>query len=195
MITTKLHWNYFLAIESDLINLTRFIEFNNDNLKTYSIELAHILLSASSEIDAILKQICYLIDKNKTANNINEYQEIIKANLPEFTNEKIRINRYGIEFTPWEKWNEGLNPTWWKSHNNVKHQRNEYFNQANLENTLGAVGALLITVTYYYQIVFENQYKEKKIIIDLNKTTELLKPQTNLLKLRSKYYHHPVYLY
>lgn len=189
------HWNYFLAIESDLINVARFIEFNDDNLQTYSIELAHILLSASSETDVILKQICNLIDEGKPANNINDYREVIKPNLTEFINEKIYINRYGLEFIPWENWNNNLNPNWWKSHNNVKHQRNEYFNQANLQNTLNAVGALLITVTYYYQIAFDIQNKDKKVNIDLNKTTELLKPKSQLLRLTSKYYRHPVYIY
>jgi hypothetical protein len=50
-----IHWNYFLAIESDLENLSRYIEFIDTNFKTYSIELAHLLLASSSEIDVVLK--------------------------------------------------------------------------------------------------------------------------------------------
>lgn len=58
--TTMLHWNYFLAIEKDLENLSRYIEFDESNLKTYSIELTHILFSASSEVDVVMKQLCCL---------------------------------------------------------------------------------------------------------------------------------------
>ncbi len=76
--TPKHHWNYFLAIEKDLEHLSRYIEFAKDNLGTYSIELTHILLSASSEIDVIMKQLCTLINPSKTTNNINDYKEIIK---------------------------------------------------------------------------------------------------------------------
>lgn len=144
---SKLHWNYFLAIESDLIKAARFIEFCEDNLYVYSIELAHILLSASSEVDVLLREICRL--KKIKADNINDYRLAFQEHLSEFINEPIFISRYGLEFTPWENWNEDDNPDWWRSHNKVKHGRNQYFELANLQNTLNAVGALLITVTYY----------------------------------------------
>ena len=37
-----LHWNYYLALESDLEKVARYIEFTQDNFGAYSIELAHI---------------------------------------------------------------------------------------------------------------------------------------------------------
>ncbi|GEM_PF-733291 len=45
---TLTHWNYYLAIESDLENLTRYIEFHPDNFATYSIENAKLLMTATS---------------------------------------------------------------------------------------------------------------------------------------------------
>ena len=45
------HWNYYIALEQDLSKVSRFIEFSEDNFETYSIELAHLLLAASSEVD------------------------------------------------------------------------------------------------------------------------------------------------
>lgn len=189
---SKLHWNYFLAIETDLIKTARFIEFCEENLATYSIELAHILLSASSEVDVLLREICNL--KGVKANNINDYKLFIQQNIPEFIDEPIYLNRYGLEFMPFENWKNDNNPDWWSSHNKVKHERNQYFELANLQNALNSVGALLICVTYYYQIIFNEKYGAKKAI-DLNKTTEWLKPFPSLFKLRKEYYHHPVYLY
>jgi len=38
------HWNYFLAIESDLEAVSRYIEPCKANFKTYSIEQARILV-------------------------------------------------------------------------------------------------------------------------------------------------------
>ena len=52
------HWNYFIALEQDLIKVSRFIEFSQENFNTYSIELAHLLLATSSEIDVVLKALC-----------------------------------------------------------------------------------------------------------------------------------------
>jgi hypothetical protein len=92
--TPKHHWNYFLALEKDLENISRYIEFTEDNLKTYSIELTHILLSASSEIDVIMKELCCLIDSNAPRNNINDYKIIIQGNLQSFIEEEISIDRF-----------------------------------------------------------------------------------------------------
>ena len=152
--TPKHHWNYFLAIEKDVENLSRYIEFSESNLSTYSIELTHILLSSSSEVDVIMKQLCALIAPRKKTTNIDNYRTVIKSHLESMINEEISINRYGLKFTPWVNWNETINPDWWRSYNNVKHQRNNHFNEANLQHTLNAVGALLITVVYYYKIRF-----------------------------------------
>src|SRR5947208_1619957 len=115
--TPKHHWNYFLALEFDLEKISRYIEF------AYSIELTRILLSASSEIDVIMKQLCTLIDSFKNYNNINDYRILIQNNLPEIINEEISINRFELLFKPWESWSGEKNPDWWKSYNNVKHQR------------------------------------------------------------------------
>lgn len=54
----KLHWNYFLALEQDMDVVARYIEFTHANLNVYSIELAHLLFAASSEVDVIAKLLC-----------------------------------------------------------------------------------------------------------------------------------------
>ena len=47
------HWNYFLAFDSDAEKLSRYIEFTSDNFGTYSIELVRLLLSVASEVDVV----------------------------------------------------------------------------------------------------------------------------------------------
>jgi len=132
-ITPKHHWNYFLAIEKDLEAISRYIEFSEANLNTYSIELTHILLSASSEIDVIMKQLCTLIDPEKKTNNIDDYKSVIQSHLSSFIVEEITIDRYGLIAKPWESWKGTENPIWWRGYNNVKHQRNTHFKEANRE--------------------------------------------------------------
>jgi hypothetical protein len=156
---TRLHWNYFLALEKDLEAVSRYIEFCPDNLKTYSIELAHLLLSAASEVDTLAKCICGILDPNAKPENINQYRSIIKAteeseaygekNPIEAEDLKHRLSalkvyvpRYSLEFVPWESWAKDKNPDWWHSYNNVKHERNRYFNEATLGNALQALAAL-----------------------------------------------------
>lgn len=186
LISPKHHWNYFLALMNDLEKLSRYIEFSDTNMKTYSIELTHILLSASSEVDVVMKQLCSLINPNKTANNINAYRDIIKADVLDFINEEIYINRYGLSFKPWDSWNGESNPDWWKSHNNVKHQRDKHFNEANLENTIKAVGALLIAVVYYYSYALSDRYDEVKSVKD---TIYDLSLESSFIKMDENYYY------
>ena len=52
----KLHWNYFLALENDLAKTSRYIEFHEDNLQVFSIELAYLLFAAAPEVDVILTE-------------------------------------------------------------------------------------------------------------------------------------------
>lgn len=172
---TANHWNYFLAIEEDLEKLTRYIEFTPVNYDTYSIELAHLLLTSSSEIDVLLKQICFLLNPKIKANNIDDYREKLKINLQSyifdgFIQEKFFIPRYNLEFIPWTSWENAKNPEWWQSYNNVKHHRNSSFSEANLKNAINAVGALLIVEVYYYWISNQNEQIKNFKIIDAENT-------------------------
>jgi hypothetical protein len=181
-----IHWNYFLALERDLETTSRYIEFIEANFKTYSIELAHLLLASSSEIDVVIKSLCALIAPGEKRENIDDYRNIIKSHLPEFIDESIFINRYGISLKPWDNWLGEVNPNWWRSYNKVKHERDIYFDQANLENVIRSMGALLITNYHFYKKQFENEQGvtfEPKVVIDK------LQLKSEFIKLNSSYYY------
>ncbi len=183
--TPRIHWNYYLAIERDLEMISRYIEFTNDNLDVYSIALTHTLLSASSEVDVIMKLFCAFIAPGQKAENINHYQSIVLANISAFSNEQIIIPRYGLQTKPWDNWQNGQNPAWWGSYNNVKHQRDLYYREANLKNTINAVGALLLTVVYYYQAAFSAQAGHP---VPFKETTNNLIPESTFVKIDADYY-------
>lgn len=185
--TPKHHWNYFMALERDLENLGRYIEFSQSNMGSYSIELTHILLSASSEVDVIMKQICALLDPSQNTNSINDYRGMIQSSFSAIINEEVSIDRFGITFKPWENWNGNQNPDWWKSYNRVKHERNNYFTEANLQNTINAVGGLLLCVTHYYKLAFSSEARHD---VDYKETTRQLKPDPTFLRINSDYYYH-----
>ena len=155
--TDKLnHWNYFLALESDIEKLSRYIEFTEDNFEAYSIELVRLLLSTASEVDVIAKLLCKKEKPDKNPENMDQYRKILNPNLPKIKNIMIQIPRYGLNFTPWENWNFDKNPKWWKEHNDVKHKRNLYFQKACLKNTLNSISGLFCLLLYYYKDEAEN---------------------------------------
>ena len=181
-----LHWNYFLALEKNLEMVSRFVEFDKNNEKTYSIELAHLLLASSSEVDVVAKGICSILDSAKRPRTIDGYRAIIVHSLPDFCAEQAFIPRYGLDFTPWERWPKDLNPLWWQSYNNVKHQRNDHFQEANLKNVLNSMGGLLIMIFYFYKLKFS---EADPITFRLkSEVVSKLQPESNFMRLSEDYY-------
>jgi hypothetical protein len=148
---SPIHWNYFLAIEEDLSKVARFVEFSTENLSTYSIEIAHILLAAASEVDVIAKMLCKKINPDSPSSRIDEYRNEIRPHYTHIEKMPVLIRRYGLTFTPWLNWQEDKSPNWWKEYNNIKHERNSHFPEANLQNALNAMGGLFILLLYLYK--------------------------------------------
>lgn len=55
---SKMHWNYYLALEHDMEVVSRYVEFCEPNFSVYSIELAHLLFAVASEVDVVAKLLC-----------------------------------------------------------------------------------------------------------------------------------------
>ncbi len=146
------HWYYFLTLDSDLDNISRYVDFDKANFKTFSIEFVRIILAAGSEIDVTSKIFCEKIapGKLKKEPNINYYREIITNKYPQLSSMKITIPKYQIDLNPWEKWQGNENPLWWRKYNDIKHQRHQMYQEANLENTLNAVAGLFVFAYYLH---------------------------------------------
>ena len=150
-----IHWNYFLAFDTDAEKLSRYIEFTKNNFKAYSIEMVRLLLSASSEVDVVAKLLCNKLSPNEKPENMDDYRNILDKKLP-IKEMKIQIRRYGLELIPWANWKDDKNPDWWKGYNSVKHYRDKNFHRANLENTLNSISGLYCLLLYYYKDEAQN---------------------------------------
>lgn len=150
---TLYHWQYFLALEQDVKSLTRYIEFTQDNMRTYSIELAKILMAATQEIDVVFKQICSKY--GNSSDSANGYQQFLPKKYPKMLTIKVTLP-YELEFTPFNSWSQNQTPFWWTANNKIKHHRHTHFNQASLESVLNATSGLMIANLYFY----EEQLKE-----------------------------------
>ena len=51
-------WDYYRAIEDDLIAASRYVDIVKDNLCCYSIEFARLLLVVCAELDMAFKELC-----------------------------------------------------------------------------------------------------------------------------------------
>ncbi|MGL4503429.1 MAG: hypothetical protein ACRCU2_30495 [Planktothrix sp.] len=152
------YWQYFLALENDLINVSRYIEFRGvDNLtsinaQAHSIELVRIFFAACAECENIFK---ILAPRPSTISgkdyNITEIKNELQAHHPTVFNQlittTIQLPIFNISFTPWQDWITLDSPKWWSDHNQIKHNRTHtttpQYNLAHVYNTLNSVAGLM----------------------------------------------------
>ena len=203
---TRLHWNYFLALERDLQAVSRYIEFCQPNMQVFSIELAHLLFAAASEVDTVAKCVCQLLDPKAECENINHYRSIIQkaedeqeyASTPgavmldihkhKISTLQVIIPHCSIEFIPWESWAKDTNPDWWHSYNKVKHQRNDHFNEATLHNSIYALGALLVMNYVFCRMEITKDNPKLRYHYTGISVTRHLTPDPVFIRLKEHFY-------
>lgn len=145
------HWNYFLCIEEDILALSRWIEFAEENFGCYSLELARLLMVCASEVDVVAKALCRRIQVATAASSINRYQALLIEKYPTLPSNRVGVPRFGLTLTPWGNWSKPNSPPlWWTANNKVKHHRSEHFNEASLQNVLNSAAGLFVLLVLYY---------------------------------------------
>lgn len=155
------YWRYYLMLEEDFLKTIRFVEIDEVNFNTYSVEYTKQYQSICSEFDVLCKVICKFIDEHNSPGKIEEYANIILRNNNEITGRIVGVkNSNTIELKPLLEWKiegEYKSPNWWSSYNKVKHNRTEHYKKANLQNVLNSLSGLYVLEMYLLEIVCERQ--------------------------------------
>lgn len=119
-----------------------FIEPSEDGLKAYSHKIRELLFLACSDLESTLKK--YKFGKNERMEN---YIEILK--FVDLTKYKISLVGYAnpykcCPFEHWEKSKASQSLPWYNAYNKIKHNREDNFHFATLENCINAIAANLI---------------------------------------------------
>jgi hypothetical protein len=85
------YWQYFLALEQDLIETTYFVEPAAANFKTFSVAFARILLAAGSEIDVVCKMLCRQIEVSGKPKSIAKYRSAIMSHYPKLPTMRVLV--------------------------------------------------------------------------------------------------------
>ena len=158
MADSSAYWNYFISIEQDVHELSRYVEFDMTiNKNAYSLEMARILMTAASEVDVIAKN--FLPEGAPSRPNIDHYRDALCRFIPSLPGQPVFIHRFGLELKPWESWSEGRTPDWWRAYNDVKHHRISEFSSATLENVLMCVSALFLLLVHYGKMKGFDRYQ------------------------------------
>lgn len=144
-------WYYFLSLEEDLANTSRYIEpAGQENVHSY--EFAKLLILSCIEIESVFKAICCEITGRQPEGNIGKYKEIILGKYPKIIEATVFVGRWGIDIKPLQEWSSGP-LTWWGAYQEVKHSRGLHFDQATYKNAVYALAALYISIFYLSKCV------------------------------------------
>ena len=104
-------WNYYLILEQDLSNTSRFIEpEGQDNV--YSFEFAKIIVLANTEVESVFKILCKEI-ADKDVGKMSYYKNIILNRFPKIVDAYVNVPRAGKNgLKPYEEWATGK-LSWW----------------------------------------------------------------------------------
>lgn len=173
MPTTPKHWNYFLAVEAELVTCTRYVEFSEANFACYSNEFAKLIVLAASEVDSIFQELCAHLNPAVRANKIDEYYPILLQKYPLLTQCEVAIPRHQLVMQPWKHWTTSQRPDWWsKSYNKLKHERSANFSRATLEAALNAASAQFLALQLYHHAVHEEH-----VCVDFSMRSALFEPK------------------
>jgi hypothetical protein len=155
MPTMQQHWRYFVSLEKDFIETLDYAELSPNNAHTFSNEYAKLLLLIGSEVDVVAKMLCAQISPGANRENIVDYREVIIQNFPGMHEIEIEIVDFNRAVKPWLDWDPAArpprSPSWWKAYNNVKHERDRNFSQADQDNTLSALCGLFALLLYLHR--------------------------------------------
>ena len=109
----KTYWRYYLILEQRVQKIEKYVEFVEDNRKTYSVEFIGCLMEIGSEIDVVMKNICGFPENDRKT--IKEYAPLIHEKYGEIKEQEVRIEpdipekmSKLFEAVQWEaKWIEG----------------------------------------------------------------------------------------
>lgn len=156
---TRKMWRFYLRLEDEFCNTMTYVEFSENNMKTYSKEYCKILLSIGAEVDIICKRLCQQVCPEKKCNNITQYAEIL-CDYNDLSSASAKFSYSKEDVIPFNGWIPDNSPSWWKAYNLIKHDRaaeeNEKF--GNLENAFQALSGLFVLNRYYDDIVRAAKY-------------------------------------
>jgi len=158
-------WELYLDLERQFENFLEYVPYMEGNEYTYSFKLLNMILSIGGHVDSAFKEMARY-PKFSANSECKKILELLKANKTiEITLPLKAIEKeYGIsnkrvvfkrlperqEVVPFEPRSKtAISPHWWKIYNGLKHDVVVNLQEANLLNTLYALGgAFLINVIH-----------------------------------------------
>lgn len=184
----KCHWEYYLVLEKDFLEIERYVAFDlgdnflysgnlvtdKGNSECFSNEFIKQYQAICSEVDVILKSICKEMNPNSIANDMEKYSDEVLNTWAAIVQQKVKMK--DIELQPFLNWTiqpQYKSPDWWTPYNKVKHNRLANYKKANLKNTINALAGLYILEQYFVKYIGDRDNVED-VPNDISKLFEMV---------------------
>jgi hypothetical protein len=175
MNKTNLFWQVYLNLESEVLELSKYIFFTDTNshqLETYSAHIADLLVRVCVEIEAISKELYFDNGgtKPRGSNDIYFDEDCLELlnNLCKTDSKVVKVvaTNFQLEkdenkvLTPLKNAHKRSKVLWVKAYQAVKHDRYNSLHYGNVKALLQSMGALFLLNIYYRDIKLTIKYLE-----------------------------------
>lgn len=165
------YWPVYKNLEEETIELTKYIQFTDDQLSVYSMHIADLLVRCAMEIEALSKELYWKNGGTKVYDDTGaERQLYFDTDCLEYLNniwhlseKQVLVSSARFNFQeaenrilkPMHKAHKRSGAKWNKAYQAVKHDRKNCLKDGNIKNLLSAMAALYVLNIYYIDETFD----------------------------------------
>lgn len=172
----RLFFQIYQSLEKELLEMTDYIHFSENNLDVYSVKLANFILRANVECESLLKE---LYKKTKHFNSLSEAKQskALENSTYREVNAVYKLDKKKIYiaseiFYFQEKYSEPFIPFVYKKnkkdpiqiYNAIKHDKVNNLEKADLETAINMLGTLFILNSYFFPELIQKEQDDRSKI-------------------------------
>ncbi len=149
------HFRYFSILTNHLDDIRLYIEIDERNMKTFSMELARLIILSGTELKTILTEL-YHLNHEEDGIEFDKMKEVVLAQFPLIETCEVTVDYTNICLCPWGTI-DGENIPWIMAYDKVKNNRFAEIELANLENLLNTMSAHLVLLICLHHVVIDDK--------------------------------------
>jgi hypothetical protein len=152
-------------ILADFDVILGFIDPSNENFETFSHRIYELYLRSCTALEAVFKRILHEADYQPSHQRLDIEDYFIVNSTNKLNEYETRLDSWRsceYKLKPFEAWDSTnyVPLGWYQSYNNVKHDRDQNFKEANLRNLIMSIGGLFVLLYSEFSKDVFGQYQE-----------------------------------
>ena len=172
----RLFFQIYQSLEKELLGMTDYIHFSENNLDVYSVKLANFILRANVESESLLKQLFKRTEhykgltqkeknlelENNTYTEVNEVYKLEKKTIYIASEIFYFQDKYSEPFIPFKYKKNGKDSH--KIYNSIKHDKVNNLKKADLETAINMLGTLFILNSCFFPELIQKEQDDRSKI-------------------------------